>query len=715
MKKYLTLTLLITLCFQLKAQQTIQLQPFSINHRNAAGSPVDLSGISEKPAGKSGFVSVKNGHFYSPNGKRVKLWGVNITDWTRGSVQIPTKAEAEFWAKTLSRLGVNAVRLTFLDFFAPRGVIDPTKDDTHHLDAAQMDKLDYWVAQLKKNGIYSDLNLMVGRTYKVGDSVQQYNKIGWAKYASYFDRDLIRTQKEFAQALLSHYNPYTKTEYRNEPAIVLVELVNENTLFHAWDIDALYPADVPSRDANFKNLTPYHSELLTKLFNVYLQKNNSPAQLAILRKQAGVGPQELIPRIRKSQYASAPKELFDATVKFYTEVEKNYFIEMRHYLKDTLHLHNMLLGSNDFLHNIPEYPMVESNSIMDTEDGHVYWQHPSWPGKINTPMVNEPDSSTIAKLARTALYSKPFTVSEVNHAFPNDYEAEGIPLLAAYAALQDWDAVMWYTFEPKSDPSYQASVGDAFDISHHPVKIPQLAAGALLFLRDVSAAHEVVKRNYSKEQIYETMRAPQSEAAYYTPGYPSSNAMKHKVRIGSMNSGGKQTYAPVTENPLISDTKQLYWYTHNNKNGFVKIETPRSQALVGFIKANNKSTVNLSATVENDFCAITLSSLNTQAIQKFNHLLLTTGARTENTGMQWNTDHKKAIRTGTSPSLIEVVKGTILLKGLELVSSVVVQPLNGSGKPLGNVIKAQKTAAGWQFAIGNVATTWYDISVNHQR
>jgi hypothetical protein len=49
--------------------------------------------------------------------------------------------------------------------------------------------------------------------------------------------------------------------------------------------------------------------------------------------------------------------------------------------------------------------------------------------------------------------------------FPNDYAAEGIPILAAYGALQDWDAIMMYTFEPKLDPKWQAYVGDPFDIS----------------------------------------------------------------------------------------------------------------------------------------------------------------------------------------------------------------------------------------------------------
>jgi hypothetical protein len=44
-------------------------------------------------------------------------------------------------------------------------------------------------------------------------------------------------------------------------------------------------------------------------------------------------------------------------------------------------------------------------------------------------------------------------------------------------------------------------VGDPFDISHNPVKLPQLAVGALMFVRgDVRAARQVVQRSYSRQQ-----------------------------------------------------------------------------------------------------------------------------------------------------------------------------------------------------------------------
>ena len=55
------------------------------------------------------------------------------------------------------------------------------------------------------------------------------------------------------------------------------------------------------------------------------------------------------------------------------------------------------------------------------------------------------------QLARSRVAGKPYTVSETNHPFPNEYACEGIPILAAYALLHDWDGIFFYTFA-HSDP-----------------------------------------------------------------------------------------------------------------------------------------------------------------------------------------------------------------------------------------------------------------------
>ena len=103
--------------------------------------------------------------------------------------------------------------------------------------------------------------------------------------------------------------------------------------------------------------------------------------------------------------------------------------------------------------------MLASLSKLDIVDGHVYWQHPGSPPPVNTPMVNDPLHSTVVQLSRTAFAGKPYTVSETNHPFPNDWASEGIPMLAAYGSFQDWDAIILYTFEPKRDAGLEAVRG----------------------------------------------------------------------------------------------------------------------------------------------------------------------------------------------------------------------------------------------------------------
>ena len=224
----------ILLCFAasgLSSADNAGMQPFALDHRKGAGSAIDLSFLLTAPAGKSGFVRTEGGHLVTPDGKRLRLWGVNVTDWSKGSTMLPPKEDAPMWAATLARYGVNCVRLHFLDLAAPRGLIDATKEDTRSFDAQQLDRLDFWIAELKKRGIYIDLNLNVGRSYKPGDGVQDSDKIRWGKGLTFYDARLIELQKEYAKQLLSHTNPYTKTAYSKETAIAIVEICNENALY----------------------------------------------------------------------------------------------------------------------------------------------------------------------------------------------------------------------------------------------------------------------------------------------------------------------------------------------------------------------------------------------------------------------------------------------------------------------------------------------------
>ena len=672
------------------------MKPFSMDHRGAAGSLVDLSFLLEAPAGKAGFVRVTDGHIVSADGKRLRLWGVNVTDWSKGSTMLPPREEAPVWAATLARFGINCVRLHFLDLAAPRGLIDPARDDTRGFESQQLDRLDFWIAELKKRGIYIDFNLNVGRSYKAGDGVKDADKIRWAKGLTFFDPRLIELQKEYASQLLTHYNPYTKLEYRNEPAVAIVELANENALY-----------------VGFHAPTPAYEKELLELYNDWLRHRLNSTELAKLRAITGAQGEELVPRLTSREIATAPPERFHTEVEFFIEMERRYFREMESYLKNSLKVRAPVIGTADHSHSGSGYALLSSTSLLDIVDGHTYWQHPGARGPQNTPMVNNPLRSTVVELSRTAFAGKPYIVSEVNHPFPNEYASEGIPILAAYAALQDWDGVFWYTFEPKLARDWAPYIGDPYDISLDPVKMPQLAAAALMFLRgDVSPARKVIKRSYTAQQVYESLRLPQSESPYFTTGFPLSLPLRHSSRISSLSGKATEKIELRASEPIVSDTGELVWYTTSpEKGGLVTVDGERSQAQIGFLGANRKQLRHLAPEIDNRFASLMLTTLDSQPIARSTRMLLTAGAAAGNSGMEWNESRTALKRWGASPTVVEPVTGQVLIRNIDRARSVSVSALDGCGQRIGAPVRAAKTDDGWKFRLGGQVTTWYEIVV----
>jgi hypothetical protein len=307
---------------------------------------------------------------------------------------------------------------------------------------------------------------------------------------------------------------------------------------------------------------------------------------------------------------------------------------------------------------------------------------------------------------------KPYIVSEVNHQFPAEHAAEDMAIMAAYAAFQDWDGVFWYTFE-HSDPSAWLPMQPSyFEFRPDPAKMTQIAAGALMFLRsDVRPAEKTNERTYSLPQVYESLRLPPTERPFFTLGFPLAIPLQHGVRIASFEreSGGP----PPSEagNPIRSDTKELAWYVSDDKTGMVSVDTPRSQALIGFVQAHPLILSNLSADVRNGFCALVLSSLDGEPLARSRHMLLAAGSRVANTGMEWNEAHTSLVDWGTVPTLIEPVIGTITLRSIAGAKEVEATPLDSASRPLGASCPVQKTAQGWEMSVGKPATTWYLIRV----
>lgn len=719
--------------------EEISFQPYVIDHPARTDSPVDVSFLLGKdPAGQDGFITIKDGHLAKPDGSRFRIWGVNLTGWTRGATLLPPKDQAEVWAAALARIGVNCVRMHFLDLpsrdpanaaadeaqrrqseatgrrfkVRPEGLIDQSHGNNESFDAAALDRLDYFVFQLKRRGIYTNLNLNVGMRYLPGDGVPDADVITLGKGFTYIGARMIELQRNYARTLLTHLNPYTKTEYRHEPAVATVEIVNENSMLEFWMRNWLRGELTATGPRHQLDFTPRYAAQLDGMYQDWLKAHRTPEQVARLREQAGVAPGAAVPRLHRGDFSIAPAERFQAEGEFLTDVEKTFFTDMGDFLKQDLGVKSLVIGNADHTYWIPSQPMLRANSLLDFVDGHVYWQHPAIWGRRNTPMVDEPLRSTIVKLSRSPLLGRPYTVSEVNHPNPNEYGAEMIPILAAYAAFQDWDGIYLYTFEPKTGPDYQHYVPDEFDITLDPVKMSQMPVGALIFARaDVRAAETVVGRSYTAAQVNETMRLPESERPNFTPGMPRSLPLRHGSRIESLEGAPTGAFGPEVSPPYLSDTGELAWHLEAGKHGVVTIDAPRTQALVGFVRDNHPATRHLAAELRNEFAVITLSSLTADPIRRSNRLLLTTCARWQNTGAKWNDRRTLWTDMGHEPTVIEPVEGWLMFRELDGAVALKATPLDGSEKPIGEPIEGRRLEDGWEIPLGSPATTHYLVEI----
>ncbi|MCX6908685.1 MAG: carbohydrate binding domain-containing protein, partial [Verrucomicrobia bacterium] len=211
--------------------------PFVLPWDDATPGVANLSGWLHKPAGKFGHVHAgADGHLYAGT-ERIRLFGVDLG----GAANFPRKEDAEKIAPRMAKFGINIVRFHIMDIARfPKGIFDPNVPDTRHLDPEALDRLDYFTAQLKRNGIYVKLCLLNYRAFTAADGlpkeIEQLNGTAHQDQhvVGFFDAPMLELQKEYARQLLAHRNPYMNATYAEDPAVAFVEINNENGLIHAW-------------------------------------------------------------------------------------------------------------------------------------------------------------------------------------------------------------------------------------------------------------------------------------------------------------------------------------------------------------------------------------------------------------------------------------------------------------------------------------------------
>ncbi|MCK4601081.1 MAG: hypothetical protein KAU28_01360, partial [Phycisphaerae bacterium] len=184
---------------------------------------LDLRHLNEKLAGQSGFVKRRRDKFALGGGKEVRFWAVNVS--SRNAAQ--NRASVDYLARKLAKLGVNMVR-----YHSP--LFSRTGDVTK-LDPKKLDDLHYLVAAMKKQGIYTAISFYfplwfdIKPHYGIAGYESAKNKRPFALL--FFQPRMQEIHKAWATQLLTTKNPYTGTALAKEPAVAIVEIVNEDSFF----------------------------------------------------------------------------------------------------------------------------------------------------------------------------------------------------------------------------------------------------------------------------------------------------------------------------------------------------------------------------------------------------------------------------------------------------------------------------------------------------
>jgi len=579
---------------------------------------LDLRGLNEKIAGEGGFVRRRGKDLILGGGKPVRFWAVNVSS---NNAAQPHES-VDYLARKLAKIGVNMVR-----FHSP--MFDRGGDVTK-VDPKKLDNLHYMVAAMKKQGIYTKISFYFPLWFdiKKGYGIPGYDTIANKKPFAllYFDKRMQEIHRSWARGLLATKNPYTGVPLAREPAVAIVEIINEDNYFF-WTFGK-------------KNIPQVHWRRLETLYNKWLASKNI-ARRGILTEAWGMTGGGL-----KQQNAQRRKETAQQ-VRFLTMHQMKFYQDTVRYIKKDLGFGGLVSCSNwktadaNMLDALERYTYTAGDVI----DRHGYFgpQHKgdgsSYSVRVghtykDRPAVLEPQSLPI-QVNQVAGY--PHIISELGWPNPNRFRADCTFVTAAYGALQGIDGVFIFAI----GSNYLTDQSMAKFAASCPVIAGTFPAAALAYRRgDVIEPAPAVRRALRLEdlfalkgsaasaQAFDKLRlkdAPASAGKRSSGGLdplsfyvgPVQRAIADGARAGGVD---LSKYIDHAKKKITSIGRQLAW---DYGEGLVTINTPRCQGAAGFLaKAGPVVLSNVTIESKNEYGAIIAISLDDKPLASSRKILI---------------------------------------------------------------------------------------------
>jgi hypothetical protein len=424
--------------------------------------------------------------------------------------------------------------------------------------------------------------------------------------------------------------------------------------------------------------------------------------------------QSTVKRVSSGEIHGFSKQRITDLTEFYAQTQINFLNEMKIWLKDSLGVQAPLAGTNWFVG--PEDAFVQNT--LDYIDNHSYWDHPQFPNqpwsptdwKINnTPMMAGTGSTIENLFSGLRVKNKPYTVSEYNHGYPNQYQSEMLPIITSYLSFNGADGIMFFTYSGSWD--WDADKLDGyFDLHRNHSVMAGFPIYSYVFRNAfIEEAHVQQVVNYRKSDILEMPLNMENSWGTHIP-YSKKLSYNNRIEItfNEDESYNAQNLPPPTNGPYSLNNGEIYW----DKNGLFSINTSKFAAIGGYLNENSGAeTEMLKLKSGSGFGSISWLSLADSALNVSSKSVIYVGSKQQNTAMQWDGSNTVHNNWGRNPTKIAPLLLELKLKNA--TEGFKVTPLDILGKRLQSKTKYFVTD---EFGYSNVMldlaedqTVWYAL------
>ena len=637
---------------------------------------LDLRRLNENEAGQSGYVRRKGAHLLLGNGKRVRFWGVNCG---RNVVRLGGPSQ-DYVARRLAKVGVNIVRI-----HAPlwkEGGLDQRRVDPEFLDSLQG-----LVAALKRQGIYTHLSFFFPMWFRVRKDywIDGYENIGNKNPYSllFFNETVQRIHRGLARKLLTAPNPHTGVALGKDPAVAMVEIINEDS-FLFWTF-------------NQGMLPKEQREELEQIFGKWL-KSKYGSLSATRRRWGGVKHPDDRPygdrmgvfdawHLTRYNIAKVRnRKRFSDQLEFFIDLQRDFYKGFVRFCRKELGYKGLMVCGN-WKTADPKY--LDALERYSYTAGDVIDRHGYFGGEHKGPRQSYAVDVGDTFKDRAGVYEPwelpiaihqidgyPQIISEIGWPNPNRYKAEFPFLCAVYGDLDGLDGFEFFSIH---GPGWETVV-EKFALST-PDLMGQFPATALLYRRgDVTEGAPVFREILSLPDLYAFKGTAQAEPANFDdlrqPGVKPPPARDRESsldpraffvgpvlrRFGVERSLAlKKDLSPYIdrkEKTIRSETGQVTW---DYGKGLVTANTPRCQGATGFLKrAGDIALGQAVIRSDNEFGAVIVIALDDKPLNLSKRVLIQ--AMTESKPFGWRVRAGKIVSLGEAPMLVRDIHATVTLK-----------------------------------------------------